>query len=100
MKFPIQSLYNWYRNILRNPQYRWWIILGTLVYLLSPVDFLPDVFPIVGEIDDIALVTLLFAEVSQMVVEQLRKRQPVSSTSPSTVADATTVDVNAVPLQE
>jgi uncharacterized membrane protein YkvA (DUF1232 family) len=102
MKFPLQSLYSWYRNTLRNPKYRWWIVVGTLVYLVSPIDIAPDFFPIIGEIDDIALVTLLFAEVSQMAIEKLKQRQPKAnaSASPFTTADANTVDVNAVPVQD
>jgi uncharacterized membrane protein YkvA (DUF1232 family) len=102
MKFPLQSLYSWYRNTLRNPKYRWWIVIGTLVYLISPIDISPDVFPIIGEIDDIALVTLLFAEVSQIAIEKLKQRQPNagSATSPFTDTEVSTVDVNAVPVQD
>ncbi len=55
MKFPIQSLYGFYRNAVRNPRYRWWIVLGTLVYLLSPFDISPDFLPILGEVDDFVL---------------------------------------------
>ncbi|NRB06652.1 MAG: DUF1232 domain-containing protein, partial [Richelia sp.] len=55
MKFSIQSLYVWYRNLLRNPKYRWWVILGTIVYLISPFDILPEVIPILGEVDDVLL---------------------------------------------
>lgn len=75
MKFSIESLYNWYRKTLRHPQYRWWLILGTLLYVLSPIDISPDFFPIAGQIDDVALVTLLFAELSQMLVERFKSRQ-------------------------
>jgi uncharacterized membrane protein YkvA (DUF1232 family) len=100
MKFPIQSLYDWYRNTLRNPKYRWWIVVGTFAYLLSPFDLLPDLFPIIGEIDDIALVTLLFAEVSQIVVERLKERQSQTDRSNSTDADTKTVEVESVPIQE
>jgi uncharacterized membrane protein YkvA (DUF1232 family) len=100
MKFPIQSLYSWYRNTLRNPKYRWWIVLGTFVYLLSPFDILPDLFPLIGEIDDIALVTLLFAEVSQIVVEKLKQRQSGPDMSPSSGADTNTVEVESIPIQD
>lgn len=79
MSFSIQSVYNWYRNTLRNPKYRWWIILGTLVYLLSPFDIAPDFLPAVGQIDDIAIVTLLVAELSQMGIEYFKVRQGKSS---------------------
>jgi uncharacterized membrane protein YkvA (DUF1232 family) len=100
MKFPIQSLYSWYHNTLRNPKYRWWIVLGTFVYLLSPFDILPDLFPLIGEIDDIALVTLLFAEVSQIVVEKLKQRQSGPDMSPSSGADTNTVEVESIPIQD
>jgi uncharacterized membrane protein YkvA (DUF1232 family) len=79
MSFSIQSVYNWYRNTLRNPKYRWWIILGTLVYLLSPFDIAPDFLPGVGQIDDIAIVTLLVAELSQMGIEYFKSRPGKSS---------------------
>lgn len=74
MNFPLESLYLWYRNMIRHPQYRWWIVLGTLVYLLSPLDFLPDIFPIVGWIDDGLLATLLVTEISQLVLARLQAR--------------------------
>jgi uncharacterized membrane protein YkvA (DUF1232 family) len=100
MKFPLESLYSWYRNTLRNPQYRWWIVGGTLVYLLSPFDILPDFFPIIGEIDDVAIVTLLFAEISQIVVERLKQRQPESTVSETTSPGSPTVEVDAVQMKE
>ena len=52
MNFSIQSVYNWYRDLLRNPKYRWWVIGASVVYIVSPLDISPDVFPIVGWLDD------------------------------------------------
>lgn len=100
MKFPLESVYSWYRNTLRNPQYRWWIVGGTLIYLLSPFDILPDFFPIIGEIDDIAIVTLLFAEISQIVVERLKQRNPESNASGTSGTETSTVEVDAVQMKE
>jgi uncharacterized membrane protein YkvA (DUF1232 family) len=97
MKFPLQSLYDWYRNTLRHPKYRWWIIGGTLIYLISPFDIAPDFFPILGEIDDVALVTLLVAEVSQLVLDKVKSKS--SQTTPE-AATTTTVDVDAVPVKD
>ncbi len=106
MSFSIQSLYTWYRNTIRNPKYRWWIIAGTLAYVLSPFDISPDFIPIVGQIDDVAIVTLLVAEVSQMVVDfiKLRRGQDVGvvpdiNSQDSTTTDKT-VDVNVVSVPE
>ncbi|MEO0948934.1 MAG: YkvA family protein [Cyanobacteria bacterium J06641_5] len=58
----LPSIFRWYRELIRNPKYRIWVILGTLAYLVSPIDISPDVFPIVGQIDDVALLGLLFTE--------------------------------------
>jgi hypothetical protein len=33
MKQIVESFYNWYSNQVRNPKYRWLIVLGTIAYL-------------------------------------------------------------------
>ena len=46
---------------LRHPQSPGWLKLGTLgiaLYLLSPLDLIPDVIPVIGVLDDIVLVPL------------------------------------------
>ena len=102
MSFSIQSLYTWYRNTIRNPKYRWWIIAGTLAYVLSPFDISPDFIPIIGQVDDIAIVTLLVAEVSQMVVDFIKLRrgqdtQVVSNmNNQGSSTTNNTIDVNVV----
>jgi uncharacterized membrane protein YkvA (DUF1232 family) len=104
MKFSIQSLYSWYRNLLRNPKYRWWVILGTLLYFLSPIDIAPDFLPIVGELDDVFLMTLLISEVSQLVIEGFKTRQEnkgskAPNTADSATSTANTIDVDAVSVK-
>ncbi|MEH2327834.1 YkvA family protein [Nostoc sp.] len=104
MKFSIQSLYTWYRNVLRNPKYRWWVILGTLVYLVSPFDVLPDFIPVVGQIDDVFLLTLLVSEVSGLVIEGWKTRKgevgtEVPNTPEGSTSTASTVDVDAVSVK-
>jgi uncharacterized membrane protein YkvA (DUF1232 family) len=102
MNFSIQAVYNWYRNLLRNPKYRWWVILGTALYFISPIDIAPDFIPIVGELDDVFLLTLLVSEISQMVIEGVKTRKanrdPNAATASSDGA-AATVDVDAVPIK-
>jgi uncharacterized membrane protein YkvA (DUF1232 family) len=93
MKIPVKSLYDFYRNAIRNPKYRVWIILGTLVYLLSPFDISPDFLPIAGQIDDFLLVSLLVTEVSQMVLDRFKARK--TNTTPDE-ASKETVEVNAI----
>lgn len=72
MRISIQALFNLYRSIIRNPKYRGWVILGTLVYLFSPLDISPDVIPILGQVDDIVLLTIFFSEGYQMFVDYTR----------------------------
>jgi uncharacterized membrane protein YkvA (DUF1232 family) len=101
MKLSMQSFLAWYRNTLRNPKYRWWIVLGTLAYLINPIDLSPDFLPILGEIDDIALVTLLVAEVSQIVIEKVKQRQMGTDAPPNADTSATnTVEVKSVSVPE
>ncbi len=75
MKFLIQPLYNLYRAALKNSKYRWLVIAGSLIYLLSPIDLATDLVPFVGWIDDGIIASLLVAEISQIVIEQRKARK-------------------------
>ena len=107
MNFSIQSVYEWYRGLIRNPKYRWWVLLGTLVYFVSPLDVIPDIFPVVGQVDDVLLLTLLVSEFSQLLIEGFKARRGVTETDTQT-AEATTdgvpksadtIDVDAVSVK-
>ncbi|WP_310424970.1 YkvA family protein [Chamaesiphon sp. VAR_48_metabat_135_sub] len=95
MNFSIQSIYNWYRDLLRNPKYRWWVVAASVVYIVSPLDISPDIFPVVGWIDDGIVISLLIAEVSQIVKEKLQEHNVRAEKATATVPTAT-VDINAV----
>lgn len=94
MNFSLSSLYDWYRNAIRHPKYRWWIMLGTIIYLISPIDIAPDFIPILGQIDDVMLAGLLFTELSQMVIAKLQTRQENNNVNTET-SGGETVDVDA-----
>ena len=79
--FSVQGIYGWYRNLIRNPKYRWWAIAGSLIYILSPFDIAPEVFPVVGLIDDGVIATLLVAEVSQLMLSSLKSGRKKPGTS-------------------
>lgn len=91
MKLPF---YDWYRNLVRNSKYRWLIVAGTLVYLFSPIDLLPDMIPLIGQIDDTVVLGLLVAEVSSMLMDRL-KAQKGSTTATVDGTPAEAVDVEA-----
>ena len=110
MNFSIQAVYNWYRDTIRNPKYRWWIILGSLLYLFSPIDIAPDFIPVIGWIDDTVILTLLIGEVSQMLTSRLKSGSQSSSqatesdeafdyTNNAAATGSSTVDVDAVSVK-
>jgi uncharacterized membrane protein YkvA (DUF1232 family) len=52
---PIQ----FYTNLLQNPKYKWWVVGLTIIYIVSPVDVIPDFILPFGIIDDGALIFLM-----------------------------------------
>ncbi|NJM47399.1 MAG: DUF1232 domain-containing protein [Alkalinema sp. RU_4_3] len=95
--FPLESLYNWYRNLVSNPKYRWWVIAGTLVYLLSPLDIAPDFIPFIGQIDDAIVVTLLATELAQVLRDWSGKVK--AGKTPTTKAEPESIEVEAIETQ-
>lgn len=103
MKISVQSIYNWYRDTIRNPKYRWWVIAASMIYLLSPFDISPDFLPIIGWLDDGVIATLLVAELSQLLLERLKSGkgsdpQAVNASNPD-AANQDAVDVDAVAMK-
>ena len=97
----IEGIRNWYRNAIRNSKYRWLVVFGSLLYLVSPLDILPDVVPIIGWLDDGIIATLLVTEVSQLLFEQVnaskRKNQQEANNSNDTAGTTEqVVDVEVV----
>jgi len=78
--------------------------LGTLFYLVSPIDIAPDFIPVVGQIDDVFLLTLLVTEVSGLVIEGWKARKgdlgtEVPNTTEGSTLSASTIDVDAVSVK-
>ncbi len=96
-----KTIMDWYRQLVRNSKYRWVVLLGTLLYLASPIDISPDVFPIVGWIDDGFLATIAITEVTQILMDRKRNLRQVAKDSTTVAAnysDAAVVDVEAVTI--
>ena len=93
----IEGLRTWYRNAIRNSKYRWLVVFGSLLYLVSPFDIVPDVLPIVGWLDDGIIATLLITEVSQLLFERVNTSSKKSREEVATdAATEQVVDVEAV----
>lgn len=92
---------DWYRKLIRDSKYRWLIIAGTLLYLISPIDLLPDIIPIVGQIDDVLILTVLVTEVSQILMERINtiKNKKTEAVADQTSAASEPVEVNAVSVE-
>ncbi|HEY9763751.1 MAG TPA: YkvA family protein [Trichocoleus sp.] len=95
MKNLAQSFYDWYTQTLRHPKYRWVLVAGTLVYLLSPIDISPDFLPIIGWIDDGVVATLLVAELSQILMNVLSGRDRNSESSTKQEPNPTVIEIKA-----
>jgi uncharacterized membrane protein YkvA (DUF1232 family) len=96
MNFNINSLHNWYRSLLQNPKYRWWIVAASIAYLVSPIDLVPDFLPFAGLVDDTLIISLLVSEVAQVAKAKLQSK---STRSTVAKADPTgqVIDVQATP---
>jgi uncharacterized membrane protein YkvA (DUF1232 family) len=79
---------------LRHPQAPLWLKLGTLgivAYLLSPVDLIPDVLPILGLMDDVVIVPLairwLYRRLPQALRDEIEGRAPAAGARRPAQAD-------------
>ena len=60
--FQLPSLLRLYWRLLCDRRVPLWpkaVLVGTLVYVASPIDVLPDLLPLVGQLDDLTLVALV-----------------------------------------
>jgi uncharacterized membrane protein YkvA (DUF1232 family) len=92
MKFLIKYLFQWFTRKSTNPKYRWLLILGGLFYMLSPFDLSPDIFPVVGWLDDAMVMSMLVSELTNMLT--IRENQMNLDIDPADV----TIDVKATPV--
>jgi uncharacterized membrane protein YkvA (DUF1232 family) len=88
------KFYDWFRSIIRNSKYRWLVIAGTLLYLISPIDLIPDFIPLLGQLDDAVILTLVVTEISQILIERIRTVK--GKNSPEVAADQVSSANNAV----
>ncbi|MEM9004115.1 MAG: DUF1232 domain-containing protein [Cyanobacteria bacterium P01_F01_bin.86] len=98
MRFFIEG----YRRLITHPRYGIWIVLGTLLYLISPIDLSPDMLPIFGQIDDVALLVLMISAASQWVGQQFLGNQPSDSMADSQAEQDSaqqTIDIDAVEVK-
>jgi uncharacterized membrane protein YkvA (DUF1232 family) len=104
MNFNINSLHNWYRSLLQNPKYRWWVVAASIAYLVSPIDLVPDFLPFAGLVDDTLIISLLVSEVAQLAKAKLQAkntrfsgREATQTTVEKTNSGGQVIDIQATP---
>jgi uncharacterized membrane protein YkvA (DUF1232 family) len=89
----VEAVYSWYRNLVSNPKYRWWVIGASLLYVASPIDIAPDFIPFIGQIDDAVVITLLASEVIQMLKDRNASVKPKKGEKVVVPDEPTTIEV-------
>ncbi|MGD1859154.1 MAG: YkvA family protein [Leptolyngbyaceae cyanobacterium] len=92
----MRYLFQGYRRLLSHPRYGIWVLLGSLLYLISPIDISPDLIPLLGQIDDVALIVLMVTAASQWLSQQFLAAEENNATSQEDDSVRETVDVKAV----
>ncbi|MBD0335493.1 MAG: DUF1232 domain-containing protein [Cyanobacteria bacterium Co-bin13] len=88
-----QAFYSWYGQTIHHPKYRWFLVAGTLLYLLSPIDISPDFIPIIGWIDDSVVAVLLVTELAEILRDVLNGRSRQDHTAEAPESEPTTIDI-------
>lgn len=76
----------------RTPRVARWLLGLSLVYVMSPIDLVPDFIPVLGQLDDLilvpALVFLAFCMVPQGLYREHKQRLENSGAIPKSPSDA------------
>lgn len=101
MGFPVRFLLDGYRRLLTHPRYGIWVLLASFAYLISPIDLSPDLIPLLGQIDDVALIMLMISAGTQWLSQRINPAE-VEVTAPRQTQERTgpTIDVDAVSVDE
>ncbi|MCB1914400.1 MAG: DUF1232 domain-containing protein [Rhodocyclaceae bacterium] len=60
---------------LRHPRRPAWLlpaVAGLLIYLISPVDLIPETLPVIGVVDDLVLIPLVIGWIVNRLPPELR----------------------------
>ena len=75
MRLLFLMLKDWWRGTYR--QLPWWcigVLVFTLLYVLSPIDLIPDWIPVIGLLDDVTLMYLCYKVIEGEIEKYKRWR--------------------------
>ncbi|MFT3710595.1 MAG: DUF1232 domain-containing protein [Archangium sp.] len=78
-------------SYVRSPRVgRWKKVLAVLavVYAISPIDFVPDVVPIFGWLDDLGVLSVAFGLVARDMAKHAKQEKEQASKASAMVVDA------------
>jgi uncharacterized membrane protein YkvA (DUF1232 family) len=83
---PFRTLNLWWRALFdpRTPLAAKILVVMGLVYGISPLDIIPDLIPLLGQIDDLGVllvVLIFFLRMTQFIRADLRKRDSIQTTA-------------------
>lgn len=64
------------KGLLGNPRIQIFLFMLTIIYVISPIDLIPDAIPIIGWIDDLGV---LVAQMVSFMIYVKRQRQAFHS---------------------
>lgn len=67
-----------------------------MAYIISPIDIAPDFIPIIGQVDDVLIMTLLVSEVSQLLINRVKTMKGKDYVVDTAGSANNPVEVNAV----
>ncbi len=54
----------------------WWVVIGVL-YILSPIDAIPDFIPVLGQMDDLGMLVFLAYNAVQWLLARFSRPRPL-----------------------
>ena len=91
-------------NLFKSKKRKWILVIGALLYVVLPIDFLPDLLPYAGILDDIAVILAVIyklykdsgagsiLEKNTKVVQDQKKKNDKDKVNKGNVIDGELVD--------
>lgn len=74
LRLLINLFKDWYNGVYREiPWYSIAAIILGLLYLISPVDLVPDIIPVLGQVDDVVIIRWILTHIAKQDLNKYRQ---------------------------